>query len=95
MTELLTRARVTEHDSVIGFVPRRGARLKRRGALVILVGPDGVGKTTVARALGAAYDGPSGYFHFVPPIGGRLSADPPAGAALSISKMKTCTREVP
>ena len=86
MTQLLTRARVAEHDSVVGSVPRRGAGPMRRGALVIIVGPDGVGKTTVARALGAAYDGPSGYFHFVPPIGGRLSADPPAGAAPHLGK---------
>lgn len=53
---------------------------------MILVGPDGVGKTTIARALGAAYDGPSGYFHFVPAIGARLSADPPASAAPHLGK---------
>jgi hypothetical protein len=42
------------------------------GGFVILVGPDGVGKTAVARALLAQHLGPAGYFHFLPPIRGPL-----------------------
>jgi thymidylate kinase len=80
MTNLLTRARVAERDPLIGAGSESDAGHKSRGALIILIGPDGVGKTTVARALGAAYGGPSGYFHFVPPIGARLSAEPPDSA---------------
>lgn len=86
MTPLLTRTPVTEHDPLVGSASQSDGGRRSRGALVILVGPDGVGKTTIARALGAAYRGPSGYFHFVPPIGARLSADPPAGAAPHLGK---------
>jgi thymidylate kinase len=46
------------------------------GRLVVLVGPDGVGKTTVARALVDEYTGPTAYFHFLPPIGGSLASAP-------------------
>jgi len=80
VTNLLRRAPVTYSDPVTGAKPGPVAGVNR-GALVILVGPDGVGKTTIARALGAAYRGPSGYFHFVPPIVGPLSAEPPLNAA--------------
>lgn len=38
------------------------------GRFVVLVGPDGVGKTEVARALLTQYDGPAAYFHFLPPF---------------------------
>lgn len=47
-----------------------------RGALVVLVGPDGVGKTSVAETLADQYPGPTGYVHFRPPIWGRLPARP-------------------
>jgi thymidylate kinase len=51
------------------------------GRFVVLVGPDGVGKTTVARALLAHHSGPSAYFHFLPPLRGPLSRSPgPASA---------------
>jgi energy-coupling factor transporter ATP-binding protein EcfA2 len=80
MTNLLRRAPVTYSDPVTGTKLETAAGIKR-GALVILVGPDGVGKTTIARALGAAYGGPSGYFHFVPSIVAPLSAEPPVNAA--------------
>lgn len=42
------------------------------GRFVVLVGPDGVGKTAVARALLAQHRGPAAYFHFLPPIRGPL-----------------------
>lgn len=47
-----------------------------RGRFVVVVGPDGAGKTTVARALLAAYAGPTAYFHFRPPILARLDQAP-------------------
>jgi thymidylate kinase len=51
------------------------------GRFVVLVGPDGVGKTTVARALLAHHSGPAAYFHFLPPLRGPLSRSPgPASA---------------
>lgn len=42
------------------------------GRFVIIVGPDGVGKTAVARALLAQHQGPAAYFHFLPPVRGPL-----------------------
>lgn len=51
------------------------------GRFVVLVGPDGVGKTTVARALLDHHRGPAGYFHFLPPLRGPLSRSP--GPALA------------
>jgi hypothetical protein len=42
------------------------------GHFVVLVGPDGVGKTAVARALLAQHRGPAAYFHFLPPLRGPL-----------------------
>ena len=45
---------------------RRRVADSRRGRFVVIVGPDGVGKTTVARALIARAGGSTGYFHFRP-----------------------------
>ncbi len=42
------------------------------GRFVVLVGPDGVGKTAVARALLARHRGPAAYFHFLPPLRGPM-----------------------
>ncbi len=42
------------------------------GRFIVLVGPDGVGKTAVARALLARHRGPAAYFHFLPPLRGSL-----------------------
>jgi thymidylate kinase len=46
------------------------------GRLLIVVGPDGVGKTTVARAVMQRHAGPTGYFHFLPPLSGPLARAP-------------------
>jgi thymidylate kinase len=48
----------------------------RPGRLIILVGPDGVGKTTVARALMQRHGGGAAYFHFLPPLYGPLADGP-------------------
>ena len=47
---------------------------------MILVGPDGVGKTTIAQALLAEHRGPAGYFHFLPPTSGALAHAPDDGS---------------
>ena len=51
------------------------------GRLIILVGPDGVGKTTVARAVIEHHRGPAAYFHFLPPVCGPLARAPAPGSA--------------
>ena len=55
---------------------KTGAVASAGGRLVILVGPDGVGKTTVARAMIDQYEGSAAYFHFLPPILGAMSRAP-------------------
>lgn len=50
--------------------PTRAA--SSRGSFVVIVGPDGVGKTTVAHALLSQHDGPTGYVYFRPPLDGEL-----------------------
>lgn len=57
-----------------------------RGAFVVIVGPDGVGKTTISRALAVAHGGPAAYFHFVPPILASLSSSAPTNAAPHLGK---------
>ncbi len=47
------------------------------GAFVVLVGPDGAGKTTLARALIDRYEVDGAYFHFIPHPVARLSERPP------------------
>ena len=53
-----------------------------RGYLVAIVGPDGVGKTTLARGLLNAWDGPSRYVHFRPPLLGPLAESPTESAVM-------------
>jgi hypothetical protein len=48
-----------------------------RGRFIALVGPDGVGKTTVAVAICEVRDQPTAYFHFYPPLRGSLPPGPP------------------
>ena len=71
------------------FRPRwlaRPARPPTAGGLVALTGPDGVGKTTVARALLDDHEGPTGYVHFRPPTRGALEPGPPAHSVPSPPK---------
>jgi hypothetical protein len=49
------------------------------GRFIVLVGPDGVGKTSVARALLDGHPGPVAYFHFMPPSRGPLLRSLEAG----------------
>ena len=52
---------------------------RRRGTFIVIVGPDGVGKTTVARAIIDQHRGPSAYFHFLPTGAGGMSLRPGEG----------------
>ncbi|MGH8873661.1 MAG: hypothetical protein ACRDVM_00165, partial [Acidimicrobiia bacterium] len=61
--------------------PARRHGRGRPGAFVVLVGPDGVGKTSVARALADTFSGPTAYFHFRPPLLGGMASAPPAEMA--------------
>jgi thymidylate kinase len=49
---------------------------RERGAFIVIVGPDGVGKTTVARTIIERHAGQTGYFHFLPALQARLAAAP-------------------
>jgi thymidylate kinase len=50
--------------------------VSRPGAFIVVVGPDGSGKTSVARLLARMDRGPTGYFHFRPISSGPLSPAP-------------------
>jgi thymidylate kinase len=54
-----------------------GDRIAEKGAFVVIVGPDGVGKSGLAQALVEIAPGETGYFHFRPPIRGRLHKSVP------------------
>lgn len=47
------------------------------GRFVAVVGPDGVGKSTLARVLLQQWPGTTAYVHFRPPLRGSLAALPP------------------
>ena len=58
------------------------------GRFIVLVGPDGVGKTSVARALLERSGLAAAYFHFIPPLRGPLlgslgPAPPPPAKSIS------------
>lgn len=54
----------------------RGAAPQKPGGWAVIVGPDGVGKTTVARLLVRAYGGAAAYFHFRPSGSSPMSREP-------------------
>ena len=49
-----------------------GTHRRYGGVFIVMVGPDGVGKTTAASTVGELYPGTSRYFHFRPPASGGL-----------------------
>lgn len=64
-----------------------GAEHVRRGAFIVVIGPDGTGKTTLARELVAAFGGPTRYFHFRPPLREPFSDAPPDISEPSATKI--------
>jgi thymidylate kinase len=56
------------------------------GRFVVIVGPDGVGKTTIARQVLTAHRGPTAYFHFRPPVQRPMDPLPPEWSAPPPSK---------
>jgi len=67
----------------------RPRRNRRRGVFIVVVGPDGVGKTTAARQLVRLADGPTAYFHFRPAVLSPLAAAPPDSMDSPLSKGPT------
>lgn len=51
----------------------------RKGRFIVVGGPDGVGKTTLAGSLAASFAGPTAYFHFRPLVWSPLLESPPLG----------------
>lgn len=92
MTKASSRGASQSPDGV-GLVSRA------KGALVVLVGPDGVGKSTLARAIAEASSVDVRYVHFAPPARGPLppvptttSSMPPPKASGSRSTVLSCLR---
>ena len=54
----------------------RGRTVRSAGGFVVLVGPDGVGKTSTAASLIRQFEGPTHYFHFRPSAKGGNEPDP-------------------
>jgi len=65
---------------------RTRAETQKVGFFVVLVGPDGVGKTSLAQALVESYEGPTAYFHFRPPILQPMDKAPPETASPASDK---------
>lgn len=57
--------------------------MSSRGSFVVVVGPDGVGKTTLAAEIITRLGDKSAYFHFIPSPLRPLSAQPPEAGALT------------
>lgn len=51
--------------------------MRRKGQFIVLVGPDGAGKTTLAAAINAQAGRDSAYFHFLPRPPYRIASCPP------------------
>jgi thymidylate kinase len=70
------------------FMVREGViTLGKRGLFVVLIGPDGVGKTTLAGGLKAGWGNffrDVLYFHFRPPLIGGLEASIPQGGEVQL-----------
>lgn len=65
---------------------------RERGAFVVIVGPDGVGKTTVAHHLMALRPGRAAYFHFRPPISSKFWSEPPQNELIRTKSPTSGTR---
>jgi N-acetylglucosaminyldiphosphoundecaprenol N-acetyl-beta-D-mannosaminyltransferase len=74
----LSPPRLRDSSSAAARPAGKRGRRGRPGAFVVLVGPDGVGKTSTARALTERFEGPTAYFHFRPPLRGGMVPTPPA-----------------
>src|SRR5690606_40002055 len=64
----------TDRPSLRELEPGQGVN---QGRFVVVVGPDGVGKTTFARRLLEQVEPEGRYFHFRPPARGRLKGHVP------------------
>jgi thymidylate kinase len=62
------------------------SRPRRSGRFVVVVGPDGVGKTTLAAQLLEGWPAERRYFHFRPPIRRPMPEAPPPAAGFVASK---------
>lgn len=52
---------------------------RNKGCFVVLIGPDGVGKTSLARALHNRFSGDFRYFHFRPTLRAQSIGEPASG----------------
>lgn len=59
-----------------GRLQRREEKVAVRAPFVVVGGPDGAGKTTLATALAERWPGRTAYFHFCPRLGGPLEEAP-------------------
>jgi len=62
---------------------------RQRGRFVVIVGPDGVGKTTLAVELLRSWPSEGRYFHFRPPIRQAMQQRPPEAPSFVAAKPDT------